>query len=118
MINKLQKERTEKLIKIIRENPELPIVPMVDYEVVAEDSGRWLGSWGNCCIGEYVLGQERIHFREEDDWDEIENTLTDGVITYDDYETMSEENAKQMYDSLPWIKAIIVNIELPEAEEL
>ena len=109
---KSMKERAEKLFELMRENPELPVVPMVDYEVVAEDSGRWLGSWGNCQIEEYVIGQERIHFHEDDDWDEIENTLTDGVITCEDYETMSEENAKQVYDSLPWIKAIIVDIEL------
>ena len=33
------KKNREELFKLIQENPDLPIVPMVDYEIVAEDSG-------------------------------------------------------------------------------
>ena len=55
-----------------------------------------------------------MHFREEDDFEEIEETLTDGAVTCEDFEAMSDEEAKGAYDSLPWIKAIIVDIDLPE----
>lgn len=111
----IEKERrnTEELFKLMQENPELSVVPMVDYEIVAEDSGRWLGSWGGSYIGEYLLGEEQVHFREDDDMYEVERVLEefidDGV-----FNGMSDEEAVKAYAGLPWIKAIIVNIDLPE----
>ena len=42
-----QKENLEKLFLLIKENHELPIVAMVDSEIVADDCCcRWMGSWG------------------------------------------------------------------------
>lgn len=36
------------LMKLAQENPELPIVPIVDSEIVEDDGyARWLGSWGS-----------------------------------------------------------------------
>ncbi len=37
-------EKTKELLKLIEENPDLPIVPMVDAEVIGDDSGYWLGN--------------------------------------------------------------------------
>ena len=35
--------KTEELLKLIKENPDLPVVPMVNDEVVGDDSYRyWL----------------------------------------------------------------------------
>ena len=111
MENRLLKE----LLELIKQRPDLPIIPMVDSEIVCDDScSRWMGSWGSCYIGEYINGEERLHFREEDDLEEIEEALTDGAVTCEDFEAMSDEEAKGAYDSLPWIKAIIVDIDLPE----
>lgn len=104
----------EELFRLMGENPELPVVPMVDGEIVGDDYGRWLGAWGSCYIGEYIIGDERLHFKEEDDFCEVENTLTDGRLDYVQFEAMSDEEAKSIYADLPWIKAIIVNIDLPE----
>lgn len=61
--------KTQELIKLISENPELPILPMVDYEVVCEDGGRWLGSFGNCYVGEYALFNDR-YYDERDEFKE------------------------------------------------
>ena len=33
-------KETEQLLQLIKENPELPVVPMVDGEVVGDDSYR------------------------------------------------------------------------------
>lgn len=105
-----QKNRAE-LFCLMAEHPELPVVPMVDSEIVADDGcNRWLGSWGASCVGEYVIGEERIYFRDDDD---IEQTLT-GVLDWDAYEAMSDEEAEAAYRALPWVKAIIVNIDLPD----
>ena len=104
----------EELIRLIQENPELPIVPMVEGRIVAEEGSydRWLGEWGRAHIGEYFVGDEIVHFKSEDDWDDIETAITD-ISDYDTFEAMSDEEAKAAYNALPWIKAIIVNIDIP-----
>ena len=56
----------EKLLNLVRENPDLPIVPMVDGELVADTDGYWMGKWGKCEIGEYYLGEEKVHFKDDD----------------------------------------------------
>lgn len=115
MTSEKERKNREKLFELLRENPDLPVVAMVDSEIVADDGySRWMGSWGSCYIGEYIIGEERLHFREEDDFEEIEEALTDGAVTCEEFEIMSGEEAKGAYDSLPWIKAIIVDIDLPE----
>lgn len=107
------KENREELFRLMQENPELPVVPMVDYEIVADDSGRWLGSWGSSYIGEYLIGEEQVHFREDDDPSEVDKVLSERYG--DDYYTdMTDEQEAAAYAGLPWVKAIIVNIDLPE----
>lgn len=113
MARENEKENREELFRLMQENPELPIVPMVDYEIVADDSGRWLGSWGSSYIGEYLIGEEQVHFREDDDPSEVDKVLSERYG--DDYYTdMTDEQEAETYAGLPWIKAIIVNIDLPE----
>lgn len=113
MASEKEKENREELFRLMQENPELPVVPMVDYEIVADDSGRWLGSWGSSYIGEYLIGEERVHFREDDDPSEVDKVLSERYG--DDYYTdMTDEQEAEAYAGLPWIKAIIVNIDLPE----
>lgn len=107
------KENREELFRLMQENPELPVVPVVDYEIVADDSGRWLGSWGSSYIGEYLIGEEQVHFREDDDPSEVDKVLSERYG--DDYYTdMTDEQEAAAYAGLPWVKAIIVNIDLPE----
>lgn len=113
MTSEKERKNREELFKLMAENPDLPVVAMVEYEVVAEDSGRWLGSWGSVYIGEYLIGKYEIHFREDDDMYEVERVIEefidDGVFS-----GMSDEEAKAEYAALPWVKAIIVDIDLPE----
>lgn len=113
MARENEKENREEIFRLMQENPELPIVPMVDYEIVADDSGRWLGSWGSSYIGEYLIGEEQVHFREDDDPSEVDKVLSERYG--DDYYTdMTDEQEAEAYAGLPWVKAIIVNIDLPE----
>ena len=49
-----QKERLEELFRLIKENPDLPILPMVDSEIVAACGyATWTGSWGRADVVEY-----------------------------------------------------------------
>lgn len=112
-----EKKNREELFKLMQENPELPIVPMVDSEIVADDGyNRWRGAWGSSYIGEYLIGDEIIYFREDDDPSEVDRVLEE---KYSDYnENLTDEEAAKAYAELPWIKAIVVNIDLPEETEL
>jgi hypothetical protein len=111
--------KIEELLKLIKENPDLPIIPMVGSEVVAEDSSSyWVGSWGRCELTEYYIGRERVHFKDDDD---AEDVLTDMVgceygETKDgkDIWDLSDKEWEELVASLPWVKAIVVYIESPD----
>ena len=106
--------KTEEFLKLVQENPTLPIVPMVEEDIVADDcSTWWLGEWGHCEINEYYVGRERVHFKDDDQ----ENVLCDMVgckysETKDgrDIYDLSDEEWDKIFNSLEWIKAIVVYI--------
>ncbi len=109
----------EKLLNLARENPDLPVVPMVDGELVSEsDAGvYWMGKWGNCKIEEYYLGEEHVHFKGDDE----ENVLCDMAGCHygcdkngNDIYDMSDDEWEKLYQNLPWIKCIVVYIEMPD----
>lgn len=113
-MNEKERKNRDELFRLMRENPDLPVVAMVDSEIVADDGyNRWLGAWGYCEIGEYFIGEERVYFREDDDPSEIERVLCE-QYGIDGWESLSDEEAAKVYAELPWVKAIIVNIDLPE----
>lgn len=102
------------LIKLMQENPDLPIIPMVDSEVVCDDSGYWMGAWGHCKVTEYYLGRERIHFKDEDDEEWVLGDLVGGWYCHDpqgrDIYDLSDEEWNELYQSVPWTKCIVVYI--------
>ena len=104
---------TNELIKLIQENPELPIVPMVDSDVVCDDGGYWMGKWGRCEVTEYYLGRERVHFRDDDEEDVL-NDLVGCRYSHDlqgrDIYDLSDEEWAKLYQSVPWEKCIVVYI--------
>lgn len=109
-----EKKNREELFKLMQENPELPVVPMVDGEICGDDSGYWLGAWGSAQVDEYLLTQNRelMVFKSDDDvFDVLEKHLTD-----EEFEKLpeTEEECRPYYDALPWTKAIIVYINLPD----
>lgn len=65
---------TEKLIDLIKENPKLPVVPMVhyevigdDYEVIGDDCGYWMGRIDSVRIDEYLidsLGEQSLNWND------------------------------------------------------
>ena len=105
---------TEKFLKLVQENPDLPIVPMVDEEVVANDcSTYWMGEWGYSEVTEYYIGKDRIHFRSDDEEEALADMV--GCKYYEtkdgrDILSLSDDEWKELYDSLDWVKAIVVYI--------
>ena len=87
---------------------------MVDSEIVASDEYcRWMGSWGDSYIGEYIKGKDHLYYRDDEDFDEIAPLLSE-EYGYDVFNHMSDKTAKEAYAKMPWIKAIIVAIDLPD----
>ena len=114
MITERERKNREELFKLMRENPELPVVAMVDGEIPGDDSGYWLGAWGFARVDEYLLthNSERMVFKSDDDiFDVLERHLSD-----EEFEKLpeTEEECRPFYDALPWTKAIIVYINLPD----
>lgn len=117
----MKQENIQNLLKLIQENPELPIVAMVDGEVVGGDEyGYWVGKFGKARVDEYLMprdGREDdgIYFKSDDDvYDVLERYLPE-----EEWEALPEsvDECRPRYDALPWVKAIIVYIELPDMEE-
>ena len=106
-------KRTEELLQLIKENPDLSIVPMVDSEVVADDGGYWIGEWGYSEVTEYYSGREYIHFKSDDEEDVLKDMV--GCDWYCDPQgrditELSEEEWDALYASIPWVKCIAVYI--------
>lgn len=109
-------EKTQALLQLIKENPELPIVPMVGADIVADDSwGYWMGSFGSASVDEYLLPRndyDPVLFKSDDD---VFDTL-EKILPEEEFEKLpdSEAECRPAYDALPWKKAIIVYVETPD----
>lgn len=110
MITEREKQNREKLFKLMQENPELPVIPLVDSEVVYDDSCcNWIGSWGWAEKVKFISGEERIYFNDDDP----EDVLT-AAKGWDWYEAATDEEVAEAFAGLPWIEAIAVYIGTPE----
>ena len=104
----MNKEKsTEELFKLMQENPDLPVVPMVDSDVIMQEGWAWyIGRLASAEIDEYLVVDEITYTKSSDDvWDVLE-------AVYGDIKTcrMTEEEAEKAYQQLPWIKAIMLHI--------
>ena len=96
-------------IQLIKENPELPVVPMVDGEVCLDDCHRWMGAFGHCYVGEYAFFGDQVYF----DRDELEEDYYNFNSEFycflpDDEISKSIQNETKDW----WTKAIIVYIDM------
>ena len=52
-----QSEKLMQLLELMQANPELPVIPCVDGDVVGGDEYYcWLGSWGESAVQEFIIG--------------------------------------------------------------
>lgn len=107
-----QKENVNALLQLIKENPDLPIVPMVATECVCDDSYRyWMAEWSRAVVTKYWCSDERIY--QYDDFDELVEDWIDN--NYENYEGLSDDEltklAEDKVNDYEWVDAIIVYIE-------
>ena len=110
MITEKEKKNRDELFRLMRENPDLPVVPMVDAEICGDDCGYWLGNWGSVSVDEYLIC-ERADYMAFKSWDDVFDVL-EKYLTDDEFERLpeSEDECRKVYNALPWTKAIIVYI--------
>lgn len=116
----IQKENVQILLDLIKENPELKIVPMVDSEIVADDGySSWLGSFGKSEIDYTFNNGERIYFKSIDEEelieDQIENIESEAQVLHESHPLWRpiEERAAERVKEYRWEKVIAVWIGLP-----
>lgn len=108
----IQKENVQSLLNLIKENPELKIVPMVDTEIVADDGySSWLGSFGKAEIDQIWNSGERIFFKSQDEEELVQNILDEIPLEIDD--ATAERTANDIVEKYEWEKVIVVWIGLP-----
>lgn len=100
----------EKLIKLVKENPDLPVIPMVETEVVAEDTyPRWMASFGDCRVGDFYMSEEKVYTDKNNLVEDlVENEYFDLDKPDEEIWRIAERQANKLMT-----KAIIVNIDLP-----
>ncbi len=128
------------LMKLISENPELPIICMVESEVIGDDIGRWMAQIGYSKVGEFAMYNERFYtdreeFTEEyyDNNDEILDerfgynprmSYPDALKRYKKEDVDANKEAEKCLEAyldevadLAFKRAIIVNIDTPDDTE-
>ena len=104
----MNKEKsTEELFKLMQENPELSVIPIVDSDIINKEWLSWyIGRLDSPEIDEYLVVYEIIHTKLSDDlWDVLEASYGEFKVS-----KMTEEEAAEAYQRLPWIKAIMLYV--------
>jgi hypothetical protein len=103
----------KKLAKLHEEHPELPVITMVDTEVVPSDEfSYWLSKIRAVSIKKYIVTDSEVIFYEDMDYDNVWNIYDYSYVRDKMSEDISEEEADkvlaELYEKAPWIEAIIV----------
>lgn len=109
-----EKQNREELFRLMRENPDLQVIPFADADMMADDSGYWMGGWGSASVDEYLIPEDDypVIFKSDND---VFDTL-EKMLPWEEFEKLpdDEEACRPIYERLPWKKAIIVYITTPD----
>ena len=77
-------KNTKELLELIKENPDLPILPMVNYEVCGGDFAYWTGYFSRPVVDEFVFdewyGDGCVRFKSDGDEDSIIEGIAEHCI--------------------------------------
>lgn len=113
---KIQQEHFQKLLQLVKENPDLKIVPMVATEVVADDCyAYWIANWGEARVDEIYCpkNDERVYIRSKDEEKLIDKVFNE-LEVIEEYKNLTAEElyekAKQEVNNYNWEKVIVIYI--------
>lgn len=110
-------ENIKEILKLIDEHPDLPVIPVVGQDIVADSTGEWIANFGKAEVRKICLYEEAIIF-----YDENPLKIAESLVFYHDlpvgvFDSVStgETNklTKEALDSLDWLEAIIIHVETP-----
>ena len=101
------------LLRLIEDHPDLPVVPMVGQDIVADCTGEWVASFGKAEVKKMCIYGENVIFREEKNAIKTIEALELEGLTEDRTREESIEKLNGYLDELEWLEAIIVHIETP-----
>lgn len=101
------------LLKLIDEHPDLPIIPMVGQDIVADCTGEWVADFGKAEIKKMCIYGENVIFREEKNAIKTVEALELEGLTEGWTREESIERLNGYLDELEWLEAIIVHIGTP-----
>ena len=106
-------EKIKEILKLIDEHPNLPVIPMVGQDIVADCTGEWVAHFGKAEIKKMCIYGEKVIFREEKNAIKTVEALELEGLTEDRTRKESIEKLNGYLDELDWLEAIIVHIETP-----
>ena len=106
-------ENIKDLLKLINEHPDLPVIPMVGQDIVADCTGEWVADFGKAEIKKMCIYGEKVIFREEKYAIKTVEALELEGLTEGRTREKSIEKLNGYLDELEWLEVIIVHIETP-----
>ena len=106
-------ENIKDLLKLIEEHPDLPVIPMVGQDIVADCTGEWVAHFGKAEVKKMCIYGEKVIFREEKNAIKTIEALELEWLTEGRTREESIERLNGYLDELDWLEAIIVHIETP-----
>ena len=106
-------ENVKTLIQLMDEHPDLPVVPMVGQDIVADSFGEWIANFGKAEIKKICIYGEKVIFREEKNAIKTVEALELEGLTEGRAREESIEKLNGYLDELEWLEVIIVHIETP-----
>ena len=106
-------ENIKDLLKLIEEHPDLPVIPMVGQDIVADCTGEWVASFGKAEVKKMCIYGENVVFREEKNAIKTVEALELEGLTEGRAREESLEKLNGYLDELEWLEVIIVHIETP-----
>lgn len=107
----------KELLKLLKENPNLPVYAYVDAEICGDDWGYWMGSFGRTEIKEFAIVKP-WGYNESDIVYDYELGDYEAYLYENKYTDLSDEDVEEAVQkelsSLQWKKAIFVYIEIPK----
>lgn len=119
-LNSLTEQNLHILLNLMKEHPDLKVVPLIDSEILSDSEDCyptfWLGSWGDASVDEVFNGDQRYFLKSDGiDDEELEHYILKNSDA--DISTMTTEQYNRYIheeiERLPWEKVIVVQINQP-----
>ena len=101
------------LIQLMDEHPNLPVIPVVGQDIVADCTGEWVAYFGKAEVKKMCIYGEKVVFREEKNAIKTVEALELEGLTEGRTREESLEKLDGYLNELEWLEAIIVHIETP-----